>query len=515
MECQICSRHYSEVSGLHCPGCARATLFPLRLQHAQVLIEREDVERQANAAATHYVTTTEHHAFQSDIQDKYQAGEAALAHDRILGESAASQMKIETVTRHAEMLKNNMRELRERLDEGKAAAKQRRRALTDSKKDTAVRGEQGADSVRRDISEHTRSYERQYQDIVVRRLKRCKAAVNLAGLKQIIKPADGSKKVPQYCIWNMLIPDIRHLNAAEHTHVSTVLYHVSRLLCQVSGYLHSRLPAEIVLPHNDWPAPTVFSPASSYSGRDVSFPKLSPGSSRDVSSKGSREFDQRTAGRPRLLFLDRKLPKLARENPSAYALLVEGIALLAWDIAWLCRTQGLPVAEKEWDDICDMGRNLWLLFANAHDTADPSRKRAPARDPITNIKQAEGVRAFSPTPVLPALGVHSHGSARHFLESAAPAADGICDVSVKGWAFAFPVKIMDELKAALLNDMSGHDWELLDDRDDELADGTDAEENVVVDQTGQTARDGKAVPERIDDRKGKNGWTKLKSRSQS
>ena len=515
MECQICSRDRSIVSGLICPGCTRTILFPLRLQQAQILLEKERLGHQVETIADYDAAAsqpTEHpHPSTEQI-----VGAKALSYDKTLATLSEVRERIDTIAQHAATLKADMKSLKANLQNRRVDIQKQKDQLQQEKKSLDVQRTTRASLLQKAIEDRALRSDAQYKDIVGARIQKCKLAISLAGLKQIVKPRDCGKKTPQYCVWNLLVPDIRQLNNAEAAHISTVLAHIARLIYQVSTYLHVRLPAEIILAHNDWPAPTIFTPASSHSGREVQFPKPTSGSSREGSVKASRETEQRTAGRPRPLSIDRKLPKLAKENPHTYAMFVEGVALLAWDIAWLCRVQGLPVAERDWDDVCDMGRNLWLLSANVPDARPMLQKPRSPKGAIATIKQAEGIKAFA-TPLVPAaLGVASHGSAMYFLEGPTVSAVGMSEVSPKEWAFAFPIKIIDELKAALLTDMSGYDWELLDDRDDELADGTDAEETVVIDKTKPSSSNAALVRnENGEDKKGTSGWTKLKSRNPS
>jgi len=74
---------------------------------------------------------------------------------------------------------------------------------------------------------------------------------------------------------------------------------------------------------------------------------------------------------PRPLHIEKKLSEVAKEDSVAYALFVEGMTLLVWDIAWICKTQGLSVGDNSWEEVCAMGRNLWQLLAAASPVPRP------------------------------------------------------------------------------------------------------------------------------------------------
>jgi hypothetical protein len=227
-------------------------------------------------------------------------------------------------------------------------------------------------------------------------------------------------------------------------------------------------------------------------------------------------LDQRSPVRPRPLHLNRKLSALAKEDPVAYGFFVEGIGLLAWDIAWVCTTQGLPIGVTSWEDVCGMGQNLWqLLVADpgplTHPPAAPAAPGlVPARD---SPSRPTPPRILSP-PHFPAsdaalppavqLGHFSHGTAHSFLAAAAGTE------YMRGWRLQSPAKVVEQVKAMLLSERTGAEWEILE--------GNEWEDEPVV--PGAKGRDGDGPGEESpadgagDEGKarGTSGWTKLKSR---
>ena len=301
---------------------------------------------------------------------------------------------------------------------------------------------------------------------------------------------------------------------------------MAQLLVLASHYLSLRLPAEVILPHRDHPIPTIRTPSASYLSRDTT-----------TSLSTHTATTSRAAGflsnhhRPRPLVVRKELPKLAREEPGEYALFLEGATLLAWDVSWLCWTQGLSVASDSWEDVCDLGKNLWSLLV-APPVQESASMRTPAgRDSRSRARSSRDNHKSNAqrSKTVPTLGHYSHGTVHSFLG----AAEGT--EFIRTWKLPPPTKVMDKLRTNLLGEMASAEWEFLDKKewDDEAR-----ESRIIVPNTSATAEPaiqaGLQIEGRefhpagakqtrneqniIDDEsntnrpRGINGWTKLKSR---
>ena len=283
----------------------------------------------------------------------------------------------------------------------------------------------------------------------------------------------------------------------------------------MSHYLGLRLPAEIILPHRDYPLPTIFSPGSSYTSREVLYPGLTPSHSSNNSPSASKTTDAGPLPRPRLLHLDKKLTLLAKDDPLVYASFVEGITLLAWDIAWMCKTQGLDVGRSSWEDVCAMGRNLWQLLLGA---APLVRKQLSALDLPTSavIRNEEPAQQSSQHT----LGGFSHNTAHSFL----PALEGVKHMN--DWRLQSPIKLIERVKAMLLSERDGAEWQILEENEWEGdnvmkepdSTGRIGDETVLIEglpEDGMQKDDAAKSEEDPERAKGTSGWTKLKSRGVS
>ena len=228
--------------------------------------------------------------------------------------------------------------------------------------------------------------------------------------------------------------------------------------------------------------------------------------------------------RPRPLHIEKKLAALAKEEPIAYASFVEGITLLAWDIAWMCKTQGMDVGKMSWEEVCPMGKNMWQLLLGP---SSMMVKQESSKGLSTLKYPHKGKGPHSSLPMM--LGNFSHGNAHSFLG----AAEGLEYMS--GWRLHSALKIIDRVKAMLQGERDGVEWQLLEENEWEDAGAQDdavKNDEVVQQKDGQiiTAR-GAALQDTTIERnevevaqlgegqveedgrnKGTSGWTKLKSR---
>jgi hypothetical protein len=291
-------------------------------------------------------------------------------------------------------------------------------------------------------------------------------------------------------------------------------------------YLAIRLPAEITLPHRDYPLPTIFPLASSYKYTNVLFPGTTPLQSSNNSPTASRHADQPNQPRPRPLFIKKPLPILATEDPAGYGLFMEAVTLLAYDVAWVCKSQGIAVGEdSSFEDICDIGRNLYNFLIGPRPRQPPSSRTSPVQ-PTSTRGGRDGESEAEERRVGPAsiMGRYSHGSAHSFLGSA----EGT--EFIRSWKLLSPMKLVDKLRTKLMSEVANAEWEVLDE-DAWAIDNNDGMggDGVVVGakkegergyglgmqsfMSMRTVMDAVAMAGADADRKpGSNGWTKLKPR---
>jgi hypothetical protein len=185
---------------------------------------------------------------------------------------------------------------------------------------------------------------------------------------------------------------------------------------------------------------------------------------------------------PRPLFLDKPLPSFSKDESNNYTAFLEGVCLLAYNIVWLCRTQGIPVGDNSnsFDDFTYMGRNLYnLLNGSSLQRNLPGQPLidANASSP-SHIKTATAAAGHDDiTKSAPKMGFWSHGTAHTSLNST----EG--QEFIRSFKLPNPVKLADKLKARLAQEAPVPEWELIEDDD---FTPNDLDDGVLVGGTPQS-----------------------------
>lgn len=288
-----------------------------------------------------------------------------------------------------------------------------------------------------------------------------------------------------------------------------MLSHIAHILVLSTHYLSLRLPAEITLPHRDYPLPTIFPLATSYKTPNVTFPGMTPAHSSSTSPSTSRHGDIAPQHRPRPLYIDKPLPLLAKEDPSTYSAFLEGVTLLAYNIAWVCKSQGIAVGTNStYEEVCLIGVNFFNLLVGTSPRPGPSGQNTPPQVPSAKGSEMEPKTEEHQRLT---MGRFSHGTSHTFLGSA----EG--QEFIRSWKLLSPIKLADRLKSQLLGELTGAEWELLDQKAWEIEEGDD--EGAVLVTPKERISD---VPRTVggddedlgdEERKpGTSGWTKVKPR---
>lgn len=531
MECDICGKAGTATHPLHCITCARSYLERPRIELARTLIDRDAVEKHVKAIIQGSEDKAIQHVSLTDskgglLVDRHECTNN-LNWQRTKAETAEIQERLQLVAEQAKYLREQMEAARRQLEAKRAANAQKKSDLSSATYGITSRRANELDKVQQNVKRLDYRSDKMHHDTTELRMQICTTAAKLAGLKlNRRKTKDGGIKE----VFNigpgtrLRIWDLRDLNDAPPDGLSASLLAVAQLLVRVAAYLGIRLPAEITLPHNDYPQPTIFSPASSYQGKKVPFPGSTPSHSSSTSPEASRTLDPRVhLPKPRMLFIDRPLAHLSAEDPPAYSSFIEGVSLLAYNVAWLCRTQGMKENFKHWDDICPMGRNLHRLLI-AQESYLPQRLENPLDKDITTTKAS--LSALRKTPV--SFGQLSHATSHSFMNMAENAQ------YLSGWSLS-PTKIVDELKAYLLAEQQAQEWDVLNQKEWEDMENLIAEDPVLVGEKRRgnagvddgrtyltsTTTNGKSSPSQrasaseavqMERKKGTSGWMKLKSR---
>ncbi|KAI1809916.1 hypothetical protein GGS20DRAFT_569854 [Poronia punctata] len=436
MECEICQRaHHPKRLPFLCAVDARNELYEGRIANARILIEMEKTESQVNkiladSSISPGSSTTNR---SSRIYVDNCTSEASIAKDRTA-----------SISETAQKLRDEIAAAKQEIGTRRADIARRKAELASASQGLSARRNRELEEAKKAIKRTRYTWDREYESMVQYKAALC---VEVAKLYRLQRVRRGNPVRFEYKIGGIDIVDLQNMNSVQPEHLSASLSHITHLLFLASHYLAIRLPAEITLPHNDYPRPTIFSLGSSYQHGEVSFPGSSP------TPPDSRDRQFANVPSPRPLFIDRPLATLAKEDPATHNAFLEGVCLLAYDIVWLCRTQGVSVGDStnHFDAFSGIGRNLYNLLLNSslqpnpQQISDDMAKREDGGGPVELAKAA------------PRLGLYSHGSAHDFLGSAAG------NELTRSFKLPNPIKLTDKLKSKLNQESPVPEWEVLED----------------------------------------------------
>ncbi|KAI1081962.1 UV radiation resistance protein and autophagy-related subunit 14-domain-containing protein [Whalleya microplaca] len=465
MSCDICQRaHHPKRLPFFCVVDARNELYEGRVANARVLLEAEELESRVNKLLAESTTGPGAPATNRSTRTYV---------DNCISEEHKAKARTENIIASADKLRDEVAAARTEIEERKASIARRKSDLAAASQGLPARRNREIEETRKVIKMTKYTWDREYDATAQYRAALCMEVAKLYRLQRVRR---GNRAGFEYKIGGIDIIDLHNLNNVQPELISASLVHITHLLWLASHYLSIRLPAEITLPHNDYPRPTIFSLTSSYHHGDVPF----PGSTPFPPDPRDRQFTH--VPHPRPLFIDRPLSVLAKEDPLAYNAFLEAVCLLSYDIVWLCRTQGVSVGDNGLEDFACMGRNLYNLLINfslqrnPQQIADASNTSSSTRNNnsdgaggTTTNPAASAASELGKAATAPRMGWYSHGSIHTFLGGAAGTE------LTRGFRMPNVIKIVDRLKAKLVHENPVPEWELLEDDawtpDDALDDG--------------------------------------------
>ncbi|ORY55483.1 UV radiation resistance protein and autophagy-related subunit 14-domain-containing protein [Pseudomassariella vexata] len=462
MNCEICRRqHHPQRLPFFCALDARNVLYEGRIMNARVLMEMEELEQRVNNLL---LDSQPDSATPASNRNSFTYVENCVSETQKAKERTAQIIAV------ADKLKEEVKKAREEIKERKEIIARRKSDLASVSQGIEPRRNRELEETKKAIRMIKYTWDREYEAMIQYRAALCTEVAKLYRLQRV---RHGNPVRFEYKIGGIDVLDLDHLNkGTPPEQISASLAHVTHLLWLTSHYLSIRLPAEITLPHNDYPRPTVFSLASSYRHGQVPFPGTTP--------LPQDPRDRRPQSpHPRPLFLDKPLSILAKEDAQTYTSFLEGVCLLAYNIVWLCRTQGISVGDNSsniFEDFASMGRNLYnLLIGSSRNQQPPTLVSEANTSAGRNGATVSGDAADISKPI-PRMGAFSHGTSHTFLSGTAG------QEFTRTFRLPNPVKLADKLKARLVNEALVPEWELIE--DEELG-PNDLDDGVFVGGTPQ------------------------------
>ncbi|KAF4125087.1 hypothetical protein GMORB2_3926 [Geosmithia morbida] len=444
MECDICQRgHHPKRLPFLCAVDARNQAYEDRIKHLQVLIDNDDLRRriqnmlsdkseqqqqqqQPSSNNTNIISTT--------------SASAADALERARGQQFMAEERTTRILEAADKLKSDIKSARDEVQARKADLARRRSDLASISSGLKERRAQQQRDVEVKIKITRFRWSQSAEEMASTRAFLCQEAAGLYGLSRTPRP--GSKGKFEYQIGRVPVVNLMDMNSLSPELITTSLGHITRVVILASYYLSIRLPAEITSPHRDYPYPTILNLSSSYRYPNLPFPGTGPSASSPPSPS---DPSARHLPKPRPLYIHKPLTQLLKDDPAAYSHFIEAVTLLAYDISWLCSSQGTTFSGKtSFEDICQIGRNLYNLLMMPFDANQPESQ-----------SKAETDEKDRHNPMW--VGRYSHGTMFYFLGGAEGA-----DL-IRNFNLPSPTKLADKLKKKLVGDVPAPDWEVLDD----------------------------------------------------
>lgn len=555
--CDICFRTGSRRLPFLCPTDARNALYGLRLRHGQILLEKTELDEHISS-----LLAQANEPVVAGQQD--QTGGAELARlelDDNTAKQKRAELRTDEIIKKADELRLSILQAKEEMAEKKAMIARNKKDLEKARNGLDARRQKQFEEVEKSTKMATYRWNQSHAITVQSKAFFLRAVADIYNLRQL-KFKDGKCDYVVGGPGPMRLFDLKDMNTLHPRQINAGLGHIAHLFNLACTYLSVRPPAEVISPHADYPRHTIFAINSSYIHKDIPFPGATPPSSKGVSpspSSGGLSYVPRLP-RPRPLFItdSLSLPNLARDDPTTYSLFLEGVCLLAYDIAWVCKTQGISIASEPssgpgspapssktstsdsnrtpserpslgsaFDDITAIGRNIWRLIDGGNQADTPSQAGKPTVSSDDSGKAA------------PAVGQYSHGSIHTSLNSAAGGE------ILKGLKFPGALKVADQLKKHLAAEAIKAEWELVDEFKEDASQPSSLTTNGFIENRGGAFSDAASdrsratnfglisdvtettflggsfasledtsppVPSNRDRKQGVNGWTKVKPR---
>ena len=211
MQCDVCHRTASDRLPLYCTLCARNALYNHRTQLAQTLLQKEDSCREVEQRTTNKTKastiTTLRDAKLSEPHSRH-----SWLVQRAAAEETLSQEKVESTLHHIQLLREEIKEVRDNISTRKVKLNRRRSEFTSAKQELLHSQANAIDPVEKGIRRTEHRWDILHKKTAESRLFLCREAALLYGLQQRKRKKGGLGR-DVYFIGGVPIIDLRDLNS--------------------------------------------------------------------------------------------------------------------------------------------------------------------------------------------------------------------------------------------------------------------------------------------------------------
>jgi ribosomal protein S10 len=231
MECDICGKHPVAKLPFNCTTCARSALYPLRIEHATALLQKEETSRLLEAVvAGDSAALRDTATLDGAIVDTHNCAKAYHVQET-KAETVLIEDRIRAISDKAGKLREQIAEHKKVIKELKADVSRRKSDAESAKYGLDTRSAAELDTVQKSIRRTVRRWDLDHQNIVRGRVSLCKEAARLAGLRRI-KTVEGQSIREHWEIGKGLrIFDLREMNSEIALLLATILQ-ISNIPCR-------------------------------------------------------------------------------------------------------------------------------------------------------------------------------------------------------------------------------------------------------------------------------------------
>jgi hypothetical protein len=212
MTCHVCSRQPNARLQFNCSTCARNQLYPLRHEHAKVLLDKETAGRQIESAVTKEVEDELAPVGAREEEAGVGAGPGRWAIQAAHTRRLQSEARTQSIQVHIAILKDEIKRGREEIAERRAVIARKRSDAESANYHLAERRAATLKEVESEIKRTEQKWNSLHNKTTESRGFLCREAANLYGLRQRTRRRNGGL-VNTYVLGGVSIVDLREMNS--------------------------------------------------------------------------------------------------------------------------------------------------------------------------------------------------------------------------------------------------------------------------------------------------------------
>lgn len=211
MQCDICHRDASGALPFNCTICARNVLYQPRLKHAQLLLDKESLEKQVDQSLSGRLRPVK--TSSSSSLEKQEANPAWVI-QRASSDQTALEEQTKAIHSHIQILRQETQTMKADIAARRVRLLQRRSELASAQKDHSHAQNTSKEPLEKYIRRITHRWDVLHRKTAESRLLLCREAALLYGL-QHRKRKKGARGRDVFTIGGLPIIDLRDLNSMQ------------------------------------------------------------------------------------------------------------------------------------------------------------------------------------------------------------------------------------------------------------------------------------------------------------